>query len=104
MMYKDPRANSLLKKILSRFIIEAKKRNHTPLIIVIPQLFDLRRGKGNLYYQSFFSKLPPSIPVLDLTDHFLNTDYEKFYINDQYGGHLSSCGNLFVSKVISEYL
>lgn len=53
MMYKDPRTYNLLKKLLSRFIIETKKRNHTPLIIAIPQLLDLRRGKGNLYYQIF---------------------------------------------------
>ena len=57
MMYKDPRTYNLLKKLLSRFIIETKKRNHTSLIIAIPQLLDLRRVKGNLYYQSFFLKL-----------------------------------------------
>ncbi len=103
-MYKDTEARTLLKEILLRFISEAKKRNHTPLVVIIPQLFDLRRGKGNFSYQTFFSGLSQSIPVLDLTDYFLETDYEKFYINDKYGGHLSSYGNLFVSKVISEHL
>jgi hypothetical protein len=42
--------------------------------------------------------------VLDLTDKFIKKGFEKLYINDQYGGHLSIDGNRFVAEEISIWL
>jgi lysophospholipase L1-like esterase len=42
--------------------------------------------------------------VLDLTEKFINAGFEKLYIDDQYGGHLSAKGNQLVANEISAWL
>jgi len=55
-------------------------------------------------YQGYFSELARQLPVLDLTGKFIETGFEKLYINDQYGGHLSADGNHLVAEEISTWL
>jgi hypothetical protein len=49
-------------------------------------------------------ELARQLPVLDLTEKFINAGFEKLYINDQYGGHLSVDGNRLVAEEISTWL
>jgi hypothetical protein len=90
---------------LLRFREEAKRREHIPLIVVIPQLFDLTLNRNAVpAYQGYFNELARQLPVLDLTEPFINAGFRKLYINDQYGGHLSVDGNRLVANEISNWL
>jgi hypothetical protein len=104
-LYGDSKSTKLLSEILLRFKKEADRRGHLPLVVVIPQLLDLKLNNNkSVPYREYFSEFAKQIPVLDFTDHFMNTEYEKLYINDQYGGHLSVDGNRLVAQVISTWL
>lgn len=104
-LYGDSKSTTLLSAILLRFKEEAQRRGHIPLVVVMPQLLDLKLNKNKVApYQSYFSELARQLPVLDLTDNFINDGFEKLYINDQYGGHLSADGNRLVAKEISSWL
>ena len=104
-LYGDSKSTELLSVILLRFKEEAQRRGHIPLVVVMPQLLDLKLNKNKVApYQSFFSDLARQLPVLDLTEKFINTGFEKLYINDQYGGHLSVDGNRLVADEISAWL
>ncbi|WP_301102031.1 hypothetical protein [Propionivibrio sp.] len=104
-LYSDSKATKLLSEILLRFNGEARRRGHLPLVVVIPQLLDLKLNKNKFApYQRYFSELDENIPVLDLTGKFMNEAYEKLYINDQYGGHLSIDGNRLVAEEIRTWL
>jgi hypothetical protein len=105
-LYSDNKSTQLLSAILIRFQQEAQHRGHIPLIVVMPQLLDLKLNKKDkvVPYQDYFSKLAEQLPVLDLTEKFIHTEFEKLYINDQYGGHLSADGNHLVADEISTWL
>lgn len=104
-LYKDVKSTALLSAILLRFKEEAERRGHIPLVVVMPQLLDLKlNGNTSAPYHSYFSELAQHQPVLDLTEKFINIGFEKLYINDQYGGHLSVDGNRLVAEEISIWL
>ncbi|NTW68485.1 MAG: hypothetical protein HGB23_01385 [Chlorobiaceae bacterium] len=104
-LYSDSRSTELLSAILRRFKTEALRRGHTPLVVVMPQLLDIKLNKNRVFpYQGYFRELDKELPVLDLTERFINIEFEKLYINDQYGGHLSVDGNCLVADEISTWL
>ena len=104
-LYGDIKSTKLLSAILLRFREEAQRRGHIPLVVVIPQLLDLKLNKNKTApYQGYFKELARQLSVLDLTEKFTNTGFEKLYINDQYGGHLSVDGNHLIAKEISTWL
>jgi hypothetical protein len=71
----------------------------------MPQLLDLKLNINKVAtYQNYFSELAQQLSVLDLTGKFINAGFEKLYINDQYGGHLSADGNRLVAGEISTWL
>lgn len=104
-LYSDKKSTKLLSAILLRFKEETQCRGHIPVLVVMPQLLDLKLNKNKTAsYQNYFSELARQLPVLDLTEKFINTGFEKLYINDQYGGHLSVDGNRLVAEEISSWL
>lgn len=104
-LYSDSESTDLLSAILLRFKEESRRRGHVPLVLVMPQLLDLKlAGKENAPYQDFYRKLHAVLPVLDVTEKIVNTELQKLYINDQYGGHLSPAGNLVVAREVSAWL
>jgi lysophospholipase L1-like esterase len=102
-LYNDIKSTNLLSAILLRFREEAQRRGHIPLVVVMPQLLDLKLNE-TAPYQGYFRELARQLPVLDLTEKFINAGFEKLYINDQYGGHLSFDGNRLVAEEISTWL
>jgi hypothetical protein len=103
--YKNAQALELLTAILLRFKSQALQRGHYPLIVVTPQLLDLKLIKGDMIpYGEYYSALHKHVDVIDLTKDFHSIDYENLYVNDQYGGHLSSSGNQLVANRISSWL
>ena len=105
-MYSDNNACELLEAILLKFYDVALERGHKPLLVVMPQLMDLKVFKKQKAtpYGAFFSKINKKIPVLDMTEHLNGENIDNFYTDDVYGGHLSELGNKLVADKISEYL
>ncbi len=102
--YKNIQARELLTAILLRFKEKALQRGHYPLVVVTPQLLDLKLIKGDVVpYGEYYSAVSKHIAVMDLTKDFYSVDYENLYVNDQYGGHLSPSGNQFVANKISSW-
>ena len=100
-MYQESNARELLKAILVRFKNVALKRRHTPLIMVMPQLIDLKMCRaGRMPYHDFFHRLNRELRVIDLSDFLLKSDRKELYSEDYYGGHFSKKGN----KIIGDYL
>lgn len=104
-LYSDSKSTKLLSAILLRFKKEAQRRGHIPLVVVMPQLLDLKLNKNKAApYQGYFSELAGQLSVLDLTEKFIDTGFDELYINDLYGGHLSVDGNCLVAEEISTWL
>ena len=105
-MYKDEKACNLLEAILKKFCDLAYERGHKPLIVVMPQLMDLKTiKKSNINpYQLFFSKINKKVPVIDMTQYLKNLNLDKMYTEDVYGGHFSKFGNKLVAEKIFEHL
>lgn len=104
-LYHDSKSTGLLRAILLRFKEKARSRGHIPLVLIIPQLMDLMLSKnGTVSYHGFFRELAQQMSVIDVTEKFNNHEFEKLYINDQYGGHLSVDGNRLVAEDISSWL
>lgn len=102
-LYKDVESTELLNVLLVRFKETAISRGHTPLVLVMPQLLDLKLG-SKTNYQNYFQKISLSIPIIDVTDKLLNVEIEKLYVNDHYGGHFSAFGNSLIKEEILTWL
>lgn len=102
-MYLDIEATMLLTAILKRFVDQARSRGHRPLILVMPQLLDLKVAGSDPSYRKYFAELGEKFPVIDLTEALMHEDCRACYVNDQYGGHFSVAGNQLVAKRLFEY-
>ena len=105
-MYNDNYACELLENILLQFCDEAYKRGHKPLILIMPQLIDLKiiRKTGVNPYNNFFVQLGDKAPVLDMTESINTGNLSDLYTEDVYGGHFSAKGNKLVAENIISYL
>jgi len=106
-MYGSRYACNLLEKILVKFCYEAYKRGHKPLVLVMPQLIDIKiinKQGGNIPYSDFFSKINDRVPVLDMTTYVNNSNVDDLYTDDMYGGHFSELGNKLVADKVLHYL
>lgn len=104
-LYDDPEATGLLRAVLSRFNNLALARGHQPLVLVIPQLIDLRSGAEDIRpYEPFFRELAGTVPVLDVTQALREHNLSELYVEDQYGGHLSAHGNQIVADRVAIWL
>ena len=100
-MYQNKLACGLLKEILVRFKQKAEERGHYPVILVMPQLIDVKIYQDGINsYPEFFSSLDIGLPVWDLTKMISSQNLSKFYTEDLYGGHFSKLGN----EVVAEHL
>ena len=104
-LYADNRSIELLTLLLKRFKEAAIKKGHIPLIVVMPQLYDLKLGeKSRKAYQNYFASLGDEVSVIDTTEDLLTSKYNKYYISDQFGGHLSYEGNKVIANKIEHWL
>jgi len=104
-LYSDKDSTDLLRAILLEFKSLAISRGHLPLIVVMPQLLDLKLVKyGEASYKNFYRKLSSEMSIIDLTSELPMESLDSLYINDQYGGHFSVTGNNFVSEKIANWL
>ncbi len=103
-LYNEESSQNLFLKLIEKFKIIAKKRNHVPILIIFPQLLDLKLEKTANYFKNFYNNLNKKIYVINLTDKLYNYDFKKLYVNDRYGGHFSKYGNKIAGKIISKEL
>ena len=103
-MYNDIFLASKLKKIIFMMNKQIQKDKKKMILIISPQLLDLKSDYIK-YPQTFFSKLPKEIICLDLSKYMnKKKNFQKFYLEDKYGGHLNKIGNKYISKVILKFL
>jgi hypothetical protein len=101
-MYCDKEACRLLRLILLRFRDSALQKGHRPVILVMPQLMDLKLCQGKqMPYGRFFKDLEHDVTTLDLTDHILSQSRDDLYVEDSYGGHFSRTGNALIARQIA---
>jgi hypothetical protein len=104
-MYREPEATRLLSAILLRFNAVARARGHVPLVLVMPQLLDLKlTANGTAPYQGYFRQLAGQLPILELTAALADRVPQGLYVEDQYGGHLSPRGNQAVAEEVATWL
>lgn len=109
-LYKKKKCSDLLKKILLEFCDEAYSNNHIPIMLIIPQLIDIKfiKKNGKNLSSIFFNNMKKekyfeNAHIINLTDVFLNSDFKKMYVHDSYGGHLSEIGNDLVARELKKY-
>ena len=103
-LYKEKYSQKILEKLIYKINSNINNQNKGCYFLIIPQLNDLK-SSSRLNYQKFFDSLKTKYKILDLTKNFLKIkDYQKFYINDKYGGHLNKKGNKFISRIIIKHL
>lgn len=104
-LYGEKASTDLLSAILMRFKSKAESRGQIPLVVLMPQLLDLKlASNGHLPYVDFFRDLSAQVNVLDLSESLLGMPLDKLYINDQYGGHFSAHGNEIVGREIQAWI
>tara|TARA_B100000787_G_C16197575_1_gene302058 strand:- start:489 stop:1718 length:1230 start_codon:yes stop_codon:yes gene_type:complete len=107
-MYLNKDACSLLEKIIINFKKEAESRGHIPIVLIMPQMLDLK------YYNKskvsacelFYSKLNKKINTLDVGRYIKNenTNTNKLYVENIYGGHFTNKGNKIVSNIVFDFI
>ena len=103
-MYNEKLFKKKLKDLILFINKQIKKDNRKMIIVVSPQLLDLKL-KTNINYKLFFKSISNQIYCLDLTNDFeKKTNYQKLFFKDIYGGHLNKYGNKFVSDIIFKFL
>ena len=61
----------------------AKSRKHIPIIIIFPQLMDLKLKSTTQIYQNFFRDMSKDIHIIDLTSFLLKKNLKtisNFYV------------------------
>ena len=104
LMYKDIYFSNRLKTLINYMNNSIKKKNLKMIIVISPQLLDLRSPYINNYID-FFEKLSKKINCLDLTELLINKkNYNRYYLPDIYGGHLNKYGNKLISSEIFKFI
>ena len=105
-MYRNKEACELLRRILINFCDLAHERGQRPLLLVMPQLLDLKMINNSTPspYGSFFSTIGRKVPVLDMTLHLNGENIEDLYTEDLYGGHFSDLGNKLVADKVCDFI
>ena len=98
--YNEEYSKNLMNKILEKFIQVAKRKGQKPIIIIFPQLFDLKLKKTVKFVNKYFDDFDKDVYVINLIKKLNKYDTKKLYINDQYGGHFSKYGNKVAANII----
>jgi hypothetical protein len=102
-LYGEAEPVELLVALTERFVAFVKSRNAQPILVILPQLFDLKRLRsGNHYYAPFVDQVKGMLQVFDFGPDFSASGNDAAnYIDDQFGGHLSDVGNRMVAEKLA---
>ncbi len=103
-MYESKTYNNLIKELIINFKKKLKKENKNLLVLLLPQLYDLKTSNYKTRgYNNFISKLKKEVNLIDLRDKIKKEEsFDKYYLEDKHGGHFSKNGNKLVSKTIKK--
>jgi hypothetical protein len=91
----------LLRTIVQRFANFTRQKGAIPVLVFLPQLYDLHLIRsGDHYYANFLDRISNELEIIDLGPMF-DKDADN-YIDDRYGGHLSAAGNRLAAQKIAE--
>ena len=104
LMYDDEQSLKLLHNLIKSIDLQLKKDNKKMMLIITPQLLDIKSSFRNLY-SNFYSKVSKEILCLDLTESIIKEYKRKnLFVKDIYGGHLNKNGNKFIANQIHKFL
>ena len=105
-LYKENETSMLLEAILLRFKKSAEERGHHPVVLVMPQLIDLKKlNQSKKSYVPFFEGLSQKMDISDMTAWCASAKPEdSLYAEDVYGGHFSNEGNRLVAGHLAPWL
>lgn len=102
-LYERPECRRLLRLLIARFARVCRESGRLPMLVVIPQPADLKRGDH--YYGPFFREVSVDLATLDLTDVFRDhPDPDSLYVAGSLGPHVSASGNRRVAEAILEQI
>lgn len=102
-LYREAEPLDLMSAIGRRFADFAHGKGTKPVLVLLPQLMDLKRILlGDHYYRSLVDRLKDRMTVVDLAPALLDSGApSELYINDKYGSHLSAAGNALIADVLA---
>lgn len=105
-LYREDAPLDLMVAIVERFAGFVRAKGAAPAVVILPQLYDLKRLRaGDHYYAPFVERLVGTYAVADLGPMFAEADDDAaYYIDDRYGGHLSAAGNDKAARRLAEDL
>lgn len=104
-LYNEKYSQKLFIRLIEKYKKIANSRGHIPLLIIMPQLLDIKKTTTSRYYKEFFkTTVSKKIDILDLTVNFEKRNNINFFTNRFYGSHLSKLGNKFISNDIEKFL
>ena len=105
-LYREDAPLDLMVAIIERFAGFVSAKGAVPAVVILPQLYDLKRLRArDHYYEPFVERLAGTCAVADLGPMFAEDDDDaNNYIDDRYGGHFSAAGNEKVARRLAEDL
>jgi hypothetical protein len=99
-LYNNHEATELFIKIINEFKVFSKLKDFIPVFVLMPYKSDIKK---KCYYEPVMKQIRSRALTIDLAEHLLTeSNINKYYINDFYGGHLNKDGNRFVARIIHE--
>lgn len=101
-LFRTPERTDLFYAICERFKNFCRDNGAEPVLVMVPQLMDMKRIRaGDHYYADFLEKAGRDFIAIDLAPALIKAgSIEDLYIHDRYGGHLSAQGNRIAAKVL----
>jgi len=101
-LFRDENGQALFKAVCNKFQVFCRDNNAVPILVMMPQLMDLKRIKsGDHYYKFTLDALSESMTVVDLAPALItHQDIASLFIDDVFGGHFSKEGNALVADIL----
>ena len=107
-LYREKYSKDLFSALLKDFTNHAISNNHNPIFILLPQLVDcniIKKTNQNPFSEFIRELNISNLKIIDFTMLFPKLEnLTDYYVNDEYGGHLSKKGNRYVADVLRSEL
>lgn len=105
-LYRESEPLDLLVAITERFAAFTRSKGAVPVLVLLPQLYDLKRLRaGDHYYARFLERIAGTLMAVDFGPEFAaDGDDRANYVDDRFGGHISARGNRLVAERLVEAL
>ncbi len=103
-LYHEDVPRDLMVAITDRFANFVRSKGAEPVLVMLPQLYDLKRLRaGDHYYAPFMDRAATMLQTVDLGPIFAADPRDgRNYIDDAFGGHFSAAGNTIVAEQLKQ--